>query len=1448
MKQIHTPTKIIRITMLLVAIAFIMLLISRVSFAAPPTTPTVLNVSSTTADGSYTTDDTIAVTVTFSEIVTVTGIPRIQLETGINDRYANYVSGSGTTTLTFNYIVQPGDTSDNLDYLATNSLELNGGTIEGSDNSADLTLPTPEAAGLLTTSTLNPIEDAYIRGGGAASNNYGAETNLIYRNNGFGSSNTYRSYLKFDLSSISEPISSAKIRLFVYSSSSITANVCEQTDDTWTELGITGNNASPPGNVIDSFSANSTWQWVEVDVTTYCSNELAGDKIASLMLNPIEDVLGYAESREATNKPELVISINKNIVIDTTGPAAPSASTAGGTYNAQQNVTLTPAGDAVSTYYTLDGTVPDNTKTSYSGAIAIDGANGTTVTLKAVSYDALGNIGPVLTQNYVFDKAGPVAPTASPAGAAYSLVQSAILTVAGDAANTYYTLDGSAPDNTKTAYSGAIAIDGANGVTVVLKAVSYDSLGNIGSVMTENYTFDKAGPTGTITINGGDVATGSTTVALSVYAEDPSGVDQMIISNYPDFSMASWESYNTTRGWSLTNGDDIKTVYIKYKDTLGNESAVYSDNIILDTSDPTGTISINNGASTTDNLTVVLSVYAQKEESVAISVYESIYGSIDNNITHMLISNYPDFAGASWEPYSDTKNWTLTAGDGTKTVYIRFADSLGNESQAYSDSIILDTANPTGSININNGAGTTSSKDVILNISATDANGVGQMMISNYPDLEGAGWETYAPTKPWTLFSGNGEKTVYIKFRDNIGKESIIYSDTIILNIPLPPAPPADTEGPTEPQANPAGGTYSTAQTVTLIRASDAMNTYYTIDGTEPDKTDRLYTGPITIDGQDGASITLKAVSYDSAGNRGDVLVEIYIFDKQGPKIPEISPEEGTYNTALSITITPANDAVSTYYTLDGTEPGKTKIFYTGPITIDGENGEEITLKAVSYDERGNKGTVMIQTYRFEKQEILPPVPPAEPQLPEQTVQPTEPVDPNMLTEPAGQQQLNKTEQEMYQTNTTQQNDTSGPQDIYYPVTSDNSNAGQDSQSTNASSDISYALPSTALSGTQVRLNSKEIEEKYRQIRMAQEEKENLRTKVSAAAVAGAAALGVTAAGAIAIGTGAIGAAAAGTAAGAITLGAGAAGAAVGGGTAGTATAGVSAAGTVGKGVSALADVARQILGLTRRILKYRRRIYVSYRRVERLKRGISSDAYKIEDSDIIRIKNLGFSFIKLDVNLEMLYNRQYPSLIDHVRLNKIDQIVGKILGQRLSVILKLKLDQNFIQKTKKDNPFSDAAVRFCEAIAKFLSSKKTNRLFVEMPYIPYISEKYIRAMRRNDQNHTIVLDGMQVGVLEDIPEQNNKNMIYNISVSTTDLNIPLLRQELKMIHKWSEKNKIPVVATITGKEDKIRFKKLRILLKRYTIGWNVDYSLLSEKEILKALRLKKLKNQINKY
>ncbi len=127
------------------------------------TAPTVTGVNST-ASGVQTVGDTVTISVVFSEKVNVdvaTGVPTLTLETGATDRKAIYTGGTGTTTLTFSYAVQTGDTSTDLNYVATSSLALNGATIESvSGVNAVLTLPALAAATSLAGSEAIVIDTA----------------------------------------------------------------------------------------------------------------------------------------------------------------------------------------------------------------------------------------------------------------------------------------------------------------------------------------------------------------------------------------------------------------------------------------------------------------------------------------------------------------------------------------------------------------------------------------------------------------------------------------------------------------------------------------------------------------------------------------------------------------------------------------------------------------------------------------------------------------------------------------------------------------------------------------------------------------------------------------------------------------------------------------------------------------------------------------------------------------------------------------------------------------------------------------------------------------------------------------------------------------------------------------------------------------------------------------
>ncbi|MEJ4088934.1 MBG domain-containing protein [Galbibacter orientalis] len=112
--------------------------------------PAVTNVTSSTPNGLYGESDVIEIQIDFSKEVSVTGTPQLTLASGATNHLIDYISGSGSNSLIFNYTIQEGDTSNDLDYLSTNALTLNAGSIKGGNSlDAILTLPTPGTANSL---------------------------------------------------------------------------------------------------------------------------------------------------------------------------------------------------------------------------------------------------------------------------------------------------------------------------------------------------------------------------------------------------------------------------------------------------------------------------------------------------------------------------------------------------------------------------------------------------------------------------------------------------------------------------------------------------------------------------------------------------------------------------------------------------------------------------------------------------------------------------------------------------------------------------------------------------------------------------------------------------------------------------------------------------------------------------------------------------------------------------------------------------------------------------------------------------------------------------------------------------------------------------------------------------------------------------------------------------
>ena len=107
--------------------------------------------------------DTISMSVFFGQPISVTGIPRIALQMGGNVVHADYVSGSGTSTLLFRYTVKAADLDLDGTQPVSPVIDLNGGTLKDIAN-ANVPPAFPAAAFIgVVVNTVGPLVQGITR-------------------------------------------------------------------------------------------------------------------------------------------------------------------------------------------------------------------------------------------------------------------------------------------------------------------------------------------------------------------------------------------------------------------------------------------------------------------------------------------------------------------------------------------------------------------------------------------------------------------------------------------------------------------------------------------------------------------------------------------------------------------------------------------------------------------------------------------------------------------------------------------------------------------------------------------------------------------------------------------------------------------------------------------------------------------------------------------------------------------------------------------------------------------------------------------------------------------------------------------------------------------------------------------------------------------------------------
>jgi len=604
-------------------------------------------------------------------------------------------------------------------------------------------------------------------------------------------------------------------------------------------------------------------------------------------------------------------------VIDGTAPVT-TATPAGGAYASTTLVSLACTDDnsgCKATYFTLDGSEPTLSSTTYTGPFTLV----VNTTLKFFSVDNAGNAEAVKTETYVIDGMAPVT-VVTPAGGAINSSRNVTLTCTDDNSGclaTYYTVDGSTPTPSSQVYTGPITI----AHTTTLKFFSVDRAGNAEAVKTESYLYDTTAPVVVASPAGGTYGSAQTVTLMCDDGASGSGCSSIRYTLDGSTPTAASPAY--TAPLSVAQSTTLKFFAV---DVAGNASAVTTETYVIDTVAPVAMAMPAGGLYNT-------------QPSVVLTCTDS--GGAGCAATHYTTDG--STPTTSSPEYSAPISLTATT-----TLKFFSVDAVGNAGSVVTEQYTLDLVAPVTTVSP--GAGQYHTV-FTATLSCTDE---GSGCKDTYYTTDGS-----EPTMASDVYSGpiDIRQTTTLKFFsvDMAGNAEAVKS--VAYDVTIDAAPPVVT-------ATPAGGSYTSAQTV-VLKCNDGGGSgckaiYYTTDGSEPTTSSPEYTAALAVD----ANTVIKFLAEDNAGNVSAVKTETYVIDGVAP-VTTASPAGGLYKTAQTVTLACTDDnsgCKATYYTTDGSTPTASSTRYTAPISITAAR----TLKFFSVDNAGNAEAVKTETYNID--------------------------------------------------------------------------------------------------------------------------------------------------------------------------------------------------------------------------------------------------------------------------------------------------------------------------------------------------------------------------------------------------------------------------------------------------------------------------------------------------
>ncbi|MBU1754609.1 hypothetical protein KKG56_12320, partial [bacterium] len=295
-----------------------------------------------------------------------------------------------------------------------------------------------------------------------------------------------------------------------------------------------------------------------------------------------------------------------------------------------------------------------------------------------------------------------------------------------------------------------------------------DSLGNIGYTDDEIVIVDNTGPIGAVSAPA-YTSTNSVTLTLSYH----DATSQVVSAGYGEVGQGGTPSISWTGALAATHtitlgSAGVRTIYYLLQDTAGNISTV-TTTITYDGTAPKGTVTINSDVSYTNSRFVTLRLE---------------YSDDATGVDRVRYSNESGFSGQAWEMPNVVKQWELSAGDDSKTVYYSVRDGAGNVYLA-SDTIILDST-PPATLTVSSPAnGATYQGSITLTARAYDTNAVDRVEFFVDGVLYRSGGGIFDGT--WATTAANdGVHSVYFNAYDAAGNGT----SSQMMNITVDNTPP----------------------------------------------------------------------------------------------------------------------------------------------------------------------------------------------------------------------------------------------------------------------------------------------------------------------------------------------------------------------------------------------------------------------------------------------------------------------------------------------------------------------------------------------------------------------------------------------------------------------------------------------------------------------------------